>query len=172
MKQLANFLIPIGGLKNGIHQYRFEVDDDFFMEIEDSAIENARFDVQLILDKRVGMIVCHFGIEGTMDTACDRCLQDINLPLKGQYQLIFKFGEEQVETDEVVYLPHGENELNMARFVYEYCCLSVPLSRTFDCDNEDNPPCDFDLLTKIEKEQQEEKEKIDNPIWDNLKDLI
>ncbi|MDX1686309.1 MAG: YceD family protein [Saprospiraceae bacterium] len=166
MELLEAFSIPISGLDDGVHHYHFEVDGDFFEKFENSPISSGDLNVEMELDKRSDMLVLWFDISGTIDESCDRCLASIDLPVTGRHRLIGKHGSGEEEAD-VFYFDPGLNKLNVAKFVYDFCCLSVPLSKTYDCRSEAEIPCDEKVL-----EEQREKDHVkNNPVWDQLKDV-
>jgi len=171
MKSLNQFSIPVQGLKKGMHQFDFQVDKSFFKFFENSQIEDGNFDVRLYFDKRPDMYVMTFSFEGSMKTACDRCLVDISLPLKGDNQLMVKFADKPSEDADIIYIEQGLNELNVAKYVYEFITLAIPILKVYDCENEENPVCNEEMLGYLNGNQDTEEEKPSNPIWDSLKDL-
>jgi len=170
MASLKNFSIPVRGLKSGLHQYNFHLDSTFFAEFSNAPIEESEVDVQLDFDKRPDMFVLDVEVQGTVKTECDRCLADINLPVEGQYQQIIKLSDHESEVDEVVYLPVETTEINVAKFIYEFVGLSVPMMKTYDCQNDTPPPCNQAVLARLAAEE-EEKQTTKNPIWDELNKL-
>lgn len=173
MDSLRPFVIPIGGLQLGIHQYRFEIASDFFDYFEDSVIKSGEFVVKMQLDKRHSLYVLDFEIEGVEYTTCDRCLEQIGIAVEASYQLFIKFGEDQPEEADVVWIPEGTSELSVAQYVYEFVSLSVPMVKVYDCHEDDNPPCNQEVLKRLEGERVEGERSLDeedNP-WSALKAL-
>lgn len=60
MDALIQFSIPVKGLGNGIHEYRFHIDKSFFDQFEHSPIQDGSFEVNFIFDKRPEMFDLHF----------------------------------------------------------------------------------------------------------------
>lgn len=170
MASLKNFSIPVRGIKSGVHQFSFHLDSTFFAEFSDSLIGESDVNVKLDFDKRPDMFVLDVDVQGTVKEECDRCLADINLPIEGKYQLIIKLSDHESEVDEVVYLPAETTEINVAKYIYEFVGLSVPMMKIYDCQNDTPPPCNQAVLTRLEKEDQGQ-EKTNNPIWDELNKL-
>ena len=170
MDPLKKFAIPISGLKNGIHQFNFQVDKGFFDAFEESIIKDGLFDVQLDFDKRVDMFVLVFTFNGTARTNCDRCLEKIDLPIEGTEQLIVKVAETPSEEDEIVYITDTLSSLNVAKYIYEYIHLGMPLIKVYDCENDDPMPCNEKILDILDQKESEEN-KSTNPVWDELKKL-
>ena len=151
MSVLKVFTIPLLGLKTGMHEYDFEVKSDFFAEFEGSPISEANFEVKLFFDKCPDeMMVLIFTYQGTTTTECDRCLAEIQLPVKGEEQLVVKFADQAREEVEVVYLLKGTPEINVARYIYEFIILSLPIIKVYDCEDEDPLPCDEAMLDKLD----------------------
>ena len=124
---------------------------------------------EVVLDKRPDMLLVDFNFTGYMVTSCDRCTATIQLPLSDERHLIFKYGEAEGETeDEVVFISRESSELNLAPYLYEFSVLSLPMTNTYECQQDANPPCNFEVLERISKEEDEQK---GSSVWDALKDL-
>jgi uncharacterized metal-binding protein YceD (DUF177 family) len=60
---------------------------------------------------------------------CDLTSEDFDLPIKVN-EIIVRFGEEfNDDNEELLILPFGEFEINIAQYIYEMIVLSVPLRR-------------------------------------------
>lgn len=167
MELYERFSLPISGMDDGVHLYHFKVGEKFFKGFEQSPIGQSQIQVDVEVDKRPDMLVFWFDIQGTMTESCDRCLAAIQLPIQGRHRLIGKLGSGEEEAD-VFYLSPELTSLNIAKFIYEYCALSVPLKKTYDCQSDENPPCDDSVLNTQEGDFDDDS---NNPIWDQLKDL-
>lgn len=150
MNALRPFLIPLSGLSEGRHDYRFEVDGSFFDAIEGSTFRSGQFVVEMSMDKRQRMLVLDFHIEGHESTSCDRCLNPIELPIETEYRLIVKYGEGNDDDVDVVYIPNGLTTLDVSQYVYEYIVLSLPLVKQYDCEYEQPRPCNVEVLERLE----------------------
>lgn len=169
MASLNNFSIPVKGLKDGMHLFEFELDDMFFPEFEGSPIQDGQLTAKVGFDKRPDMFVLDVAIEGTIQTECDRCVEDIAFPVEGQHQQIIKLSDHSAETiDEVVYLPVDTAEINIARFIYEFVVLSIPMVKT--CDAVPGKSCYEEVLRKLDGDRSAEQAG-NNPIWAALNKL-
>lgn len=170
MDPLVSFVIPIRGLFPGQHDYIFDIDAFFFKQFESSPIQDGEVKVELSLDKQPDMYELWFQFEGTVKADCDRCLAPINLPIEGRERLLVKFSlEETFEDAEVIYINPETPKLSVAKYIYEFICLSLPIIKTYDCRAEKVRPCDEEMLSHLEQPSEEEPEN--NPIWDELKKL-
>jgi uncharacterized metal-binding protein YceD (DUF177 family) len=155
-----------------MHQFDFQIDERFFKHFEQSPIQQGNFDLKLFLDKRPDLLVLTFDFKGSFSTSCDRCLEDINLPIKESQQLLVKFAEEPNEDAEVIFITKGTQQLSIAKFAYEFICLAIPMIKTYDCESEENPPCNQDILDQLYyQEEAEETEETIDPVWEALKNL-
>jgi len=171
MEVLDHFSIPFVGLKVGLHQLKFEVDNAFFAMYENTLVKQGKITINLDLDKRSHMTILDFALAGSVVTDCDRCMEDINLPISGEYTLHAKYSEEEIDdTDEVIYIHPKLSRLNVAQFIYEYIHLSIPMIKTCESDPEAN--CNEEILSRFEEEAKDDGDEVKkNPMWDALNDL-
>ncbi len=169
MNAFVAYSIPIKGLKVGIHHFTFIVDSAFFSHFEDSPIEEGEIQFELDLDKRPDMLIFDFSLSGFTKAECDRCTATIDLPLEDERELIVKYGEaDGEEEDEVVFIHREASEFNVARYLYEFSVLALPITNVYECQNDPNPPCNFDILKYLNPETDEQKS---DSVWDALNDL-
>ncbi len=176
MGAFKEFSIPVHGLKAGVHQFKYDIDGAFFQHFESSPVTECDFQVTLELDKRSNMLVLNFELDGWMKAICDRCSADIRMPMANDQVLFVKYTEDEgeEEDDDVIFMSRDVHEMNMAKYIYEFVVLSLPISNTYDCENEEPPPCDFailDYLKQQSKEPNDDEAPPDSSIWDALKDL-
>ncbi len=158
MEAQAAYVIPVTTLRNGQNELDFKVDWRFFKHFEESPIQQGRFDVALLFDKYTDHWHLHFEVRGVMDTECDRCLALISLPLSGSYELFVKFDVEEKDRErsaEVVYVSRETTHFDIAQFIYEFIVLSIPVTRTYDCQSEASPPCDNEMLARLDQQGDE-----------------
>lgn len=169
MNAFKAYSIPIQGLKVGIHHFRFLIDSAFFRHFEDSPVHEGEIQFDLQLDKRPDMLILDFELGGHTRVECDRCTAMIDLPLESEKQLIVKYGEDEGdEEDEVVFIHREASEFNVAKYLYEFTVLALPITNTYDCQSGPEPPCNFDVLKYLRKESDEQKP---NAVWDALKGI-
>lgn len=169
MNVLDQFSIPVSGLSNGLHGYEFSIDKDFFDAFEESPIEEGSVQVHFDFDKREDMYVLLFSFEGEVQVTCDRCLDPFSLPIEDRQSLLVKFDDEPWEDADVVFIQKGTQMLNVAKYIYEFINLAVPMTKTHDEAGED---CNPDMLKYLEQPEEEEAEEPNpNPFLDALKDF-
>ena len=169
-----DFLIPFVGLKLGKHQFDYQVDKKFFEGFEFDEYNDANIKVELVFDKKSTMLELAFKHKGTVNVPCDLTGEDFDLPIKGKLNLIVKFGDAfNNENDELLILPHGEFQVDVAQYIYEMIVLSVPSKRIHPGVKDGTLKTEaIEKLNELApKEQHKEEENID-PRWDKLKQLL
>ncbi len=167
MDALAHFTIPVSGLHNGSHEYDFRIDGSFFQCFPESPIKDGNVAVHFIFDKQSDMYTLTFQLEGTVRTPCDRCLEEFDLPIEDDQFLLVKFDEKEWEDAEIIYILKDTPRLNVAKYIYEFINLAVPIAKTHDDADED---CDPEMLKFLQQESEEEP-NISSSVWEALKGL-
>ncbi len=126
MKSKSTFVIPFVGLKIGFHEFDFEIHDTFFEEKEYSIIHSGNVNVHLVLEKKETMMVAEFNLSGNVSTSCDRCDDPIDVPVKGQFRLVYKFALEPSEDETLIVLHPDSYEMDVSDNLYELITVSMP----------------------------------------------
>lgn len=166
MESLVAYSVPFAGLKDGMHQFDFQVDNDFFSHFPDTPITEGSFKIHLDFEKKPGVITVQYDFQGSINIPCDRCLEMMKLPINGKEQLLIKFSDDFKEEAEVVYLPIGTHTWNAAQSIYEFICLTMPMTKTHDL--AEGGTCDTKMLSYLENESEKPE---GNQIWDQLKNI-
>ncbi|MBK6785107.1 MAG: DUF177 domain-containing protein [Saprospiraceae bacterium] len=160
MDNLKHFLLPLSGMKNGIHTFVFTLDENFFKEFEESLIKKGFFDVKVEVDKRNNLIILHSNIKGYMETNCDRCLADIKLPLETESTVHVKTGNPEESDDEILFIEEEATSIHMATLLYECVHVAIPMIKVYDCYAEEVKPCNVDVLKHLNWESSGEKKQM------------
>ena len=177
MKNTKEYLIPFIGLKLGKHHFEYQISNAFFEIFDYNEYQDSNIKVNVVLEKKSTLLELSFKHKGVVNVPCDLTNEDFDLPIKGQMKLIVRFGEEfNNENEELLILPHGEFEMDIAQYIYEMIVLSVPLRRVHPGVKDGSLKTEAltklnELTVKEEKEEIKEKENID-PRWDKLKQLL
>ncbi len=173
--ELKDFTIPFIGLKEGKHQFDYQIDNSFFELFDFDEYNKANVEVMLSFHKKTTMLELTFKASGTVNINCDVTNEPFNLPVGGDLNLIVKFGNEyNDENEEILIVPHGEYEINVAQYIYEMIVLSVPSKRIHP--GIEDGTLQSEILEKLEElqpgtEKKETEEEID-PRWNTLKKLL
>ena len=171
MEKKNEFLIPVSGLALGSHSYQFEINDDFFAEMDYSEIQQGKVTVNLDVERQETMLVLHFDLQGSVRVACDRCADEFDQPIESHQEFFVKLGTENAEeSDDVAVVPADQSDFDVRSLVYEYIILAIPMHRVHP-EGECNPEV-LALLAQSESVEptDNEDDNID-PRWAALKDI-
>ena len=130
MEETQRYSIAFKGLKNGHHEFRFAVDKSLFEAFENTEIKDGACEVRVDLNREESQLVLDVSISGHVVVACDRCLEDCRIPIDFEGRLLVKFSDEVREYDgEVLWLLPGEEQVDLAQYIYESIVLSLPYQR-------------------------------------------
>lgn len=172
--KLKEFDIPFSGLKLGKHHFEYQIDKAFFDSFDYDEFNASSVQVDVILDKMSTVMELEMRAKGTVNVACDITNEPYEQPVEGSLELVIKFGEAfSDEDDEILVLPHGEHQFNIAQYIYEMIVLAVPSKRVHPGVLDGS--LDSEMLRKLQelqpKEQSGKTEKTD-PRWDALRNLL
>lgn len=173
MKQ-KEFSIPFSGLSQGKHEFDYKVENTFFESFGYNEFNGANINVHTIMNKTSTMLELEITAKGTVNIYCDITSEPYNQNIHADLNLVVNFGDKyNDENDEILILPHGEHQVNIAQYIYEMLVLAVPLKRVHPGVLDGTLQSEaFDKLQALQpKEEKENKENTD-PRWDALKKLI
>ena len=185
MGKFDSYKIDLRSLPLGTSKREFILDNDFFAKVEAEEIQKGRLKVELLINATTQSFEFNFIIEGIAIVSCDRCLDDMELPISTTGKLIVKFGKEYAEEgDDIVIIPEEEGSINLTWFMYEFAALSIPLKHVHlpgKCNREmssklkkhtakTDEDLDFEMDDIVVTDDNEESDDID-PRWDALKKL-
>ena len=171
---MLEYNIRISGIKDGNHEYLFELDNKFFDTFNSSEITNADIKVTSILNKDGHRLKINLQIDGIIKSIlCDLCASEMDIKISNSFSVLLKETEEYLEdTDEIIYIKSMQNEVDISHLIFEGIELSIPSKREHSDEKDDK--CDKDMMALLDK-YGEKKETKNDPRWDGLnklKDLI
>jgi len=176
MSRRREFEIAFVGLKPGVHEYSYVIDDRFFEAYQQQDFRNCLAKVKLALDKKSSFMLLRFEIGGCLEVTCDRCNSRLPFDLWDEFSITVKMVEEpelmngQEDDPDVYYISRGESHLDVANWIYEFINLSIPMQKACSFEDMNGPHCNpaaMDMLRKLESEE-DNKEVKENPIWKGL----
>jgi uncharacterized metal-binding protein YceD (DUF177 family) len=177
VKYLSKYEIAFKGLKEGSHQFDFELDDRFFEEFENSDVKNGSLKAKVLLTKQSTLMILEFAVKGTVEMMCDLCLDKYNQKVNNKSKLFVKFGAEGEEmSDEIIVISFEDHQINVAQFLYELIILGLPMKHVHPVDKNGKSTCDPEMINKlndyvINEFCNEEEEPVDER-WNELKKLL
>jgi uncharacterized metal-binding protein YceD (DUF177 family) len=171
----SKYNIEFKGLKEGLHDFEYKIDNTFFEHFEVSLVDNGNILINVTFEKRSAFLKIHLIIKGWLELTCDRCLEAYQQKVRQKTELYVKFGEKDFEEGEnVIWIPSDEHHINLAQIIYEYVSLSMPLRRVHPKNNYGKRECNKEMLNKLKSYMHPERDKVETPTdprWDALKNL-
>jgi uncharacterized metal-binding protein YceD (DUF177 family) len=173
MSRRREFEIAFVGLKPGVHEYNYSIDDRFFEAFQQQDFRNCKAHVKLHLEKNSSFMMLRFEIGGQLDVTCDRCNNNLPLELWDEFSITVKMVEDpeimngQEDDPDVYYISRGESHLDVASWIYEFVNLSIPMQKTCGYEKMDGPYCNREAIEMLKKMDAGDMPK-ENPIWKGL----
>jgi len=152
LKRISEYIIPFSSYSNGSHEFEFELVDAFFLPFSDSEIQKAEVLVAVDMIKQDRQLEFTFTLDGWVLIPCDRCLEEYEQPISGEFTLYAKFGNgDNDEEFDVVWLPQDAYQIDLMQYLYEYVMLSLPMRKVHPDEADGNPGCDPGMLELLQK---------------------
>ena len=176
MKALKDYIIPFVGLKVGEHHFDYQIDNTFFQHFEYDEFNAVDVKIDLKFEKKTTLLELFFSAKGTVNINCDLTNEPYDQTIDDDYKLVVKFGNEyNNDIEDILIVPHGEYEINVAQYIYELIVLAVPVKRIHP--GIEDGTLQSDILSKLEELSPTEDHKVKSseeidPRWNNLKKLL
>ena len=156
MAHKSAYNLPLATLGQGEFERQWTVGQELFSGCQGSAEDIRDADVQVTLQIEHKGDIYHllFTLSGVVTVSCDRCLDDLTLPVDSEYAIDMRYGEEHDESNErVTILSAGETSIDVGPIIRDTIMLSLPL-RKVHAPGE----CNAEIERYITAEPEEETE--------------
>lgn len=173
--QALSYVIPFKGLAVGSYVFEWVVDGSFFAAYEMSEISDARVNVRVTLLKHTHFLELDFFLDGWVEVSCDRCLDSLTIDIVSTPRLYVQFGkdggEEESDESDIVVLAYGEEQMDVAQYIYEYAHLSLPVRRVHGDDENGQNMCNREMIHRLEQYlvNDDHANQVADSRWDDLK---
>ena len=176
MESDSTFEIPLESLAQGVHSFKYTLDDAFFEAFGSELVSGGDFQVALEIERIRNQFNLALKVQGSARVVCDRCLQPFDLPLETEDEILVKFDSGGArEEEDVIYVPFGTESFNVAKYIYDVIGLSLPIAKVHDAAG---LTCDPAMLKYLEpapdqdgKEDQSVDQIPEDSPWAALRDL-
>jgi uncharacterized metal-binding protein YceD (DUF177 family) len=174
MTNKRDFEIAFVGLKPGVHEFVYELDEQFFLLHDATEIIHPAIIVKLFLEKNNSFMMLKFEVGGKVNMICDRCGNGLPIELWDEFKMIVKLVEnpeemnEQEEDPDVFYISRTESHLNVEDWLYEFSVLSIPNQRMCSPEQMGGPQCNKEVLEKLKKMESDVEQHNASSIWKDL----
>lgn len=191
MGKFSAYNVPLKSLASGRHEFDFQLDKQFFVNMESTDIHGADLHVKLTVDYKNDVYDLKFKITGLVVLICDRCLDTMDFPIDADYHIQVKYGDDyNDDSDELLEIPYGDNSLNVAYMLYDTVTLAIPIKHVHPlgkCNRQmsallkkhrvqatgDDAELENELIDEIEQVESidDGAEPATDPRWDALRGL-
>ena len=174
MAAKRTFEIAFVGLKQGVHEFNYVVDDKFFVEKGSPDFTNCQANIKLLLDKKSSFMLLKFEIGGKADIACDRCGNPLKMDIWDEFNMLVKLVENpdemnnQEEDPDVFYISRTDSHIDVAGWIYEFVLLSFPLQKMCSDEEMGGPQCNKEVLEKLKAMEVKEEQTNAKHLWKGL----
>lgn len=115
-------------MPKGNNEFSYHLGKQFFENMENNDVREADLEVKLDVNHTTAYYDLNFKVTGTITLLCDRCLDDLEIPIDTGYHVIVKYGDSYDDsTDELLVIPESDNYLNVAYMLYDTAMLAIPI---------------------------------------------
>lgn len=149
----ASYKLPLKSLHLGNEEFNYHLDGSFFNEIEHSEVTSGSVDVALkVARNKEDLMELDFVCKGVITVPCDRCLDDMELPVDTCYHLTVKLGEQLDDSvDNVLEVPSHWRELDLAPLMRDTVLLTIPIMHCHD-----ESDCNPEMMARLAQAQPAE----------------
>ncbi len=175
MGKFTAYKLNLKGLPIGNHHFEYAIDSVFFKDMESADIRSGNVKVDLDLKYDGNAYTLDFTAKGEIAVACDRCLDDMPLPIDTTYHLVVKYGDDYDEQDNLLIIPESDSHLNVAYTIYDTIALEIPLRHVHpagQCNKEMAATLRSHSADSDSNGEEDGEGGSNDPRWDALKDLL
>ena len=171
MSKSSQFLLKFIGLKDGDHDFEYDLDNKFFISYDYLDFNDCSIKIKIHLIKKATVLELNIKGTGIANINCTLSNEPFDYEINSIMKVLVKFGDKHdYSNDELIILPHGSHTLELDQLFYEMIVLSMPI-RNVNPGVEDGS-IKSDILNRL-KDFDINKEKSSNfdPRWEKLKQL-
>lgn len=188
MGKFDKYNIQLKTMSIGTSEIEYHLDNEYFSAFGEEAIQKGDVIAKVRVEKSMKQSELDFELEGKVVVLCDRCLEEMDQPIKAKGHLIVRMGKEfKDDGDDIVIIPEEQGIINVSWFLYEFVELAIPIKHVHpfghcntgmasklnehlvDSDSFEDDSDSFGNLSEDESDSQNEG-SID-PRWEALKKL-
>lgn len=186
MGKFDKYSIQLRTMEVGTSEIEYHLGNEFFEAIDEEAIQKGNITAKVSINKTSKQSELKFELEGKVVVLCDRCLEEMDQPIKTTGHLIVRLGKEYKDDgDDVVIVPEEQGIINVAWFLYEFIELAIPIKHVHPFGQ-----CNSGMASKLEEHlvdsdsfeddsdsfiisggDDESDSTVTDPRWDALKKL-
>jgi len=189
-EKFDKYIVDLKGMTTNELSLHYLLDHSFFSQIEESEMKGGEVSVSLHVQRLEKDFKLDFQFNGEIAVLCNRCLDEMNLPVSLTEMLYVELGKEYNDEDlSRLVISEREGVLNVGWLFYEFLALSIPINHVHDkglCNEEmmqklrgmlcvdatDDDLDEEDNENDSSELDLENKERSIDPRWNELKKIV
>ncbi|MDR1129381.1 MAG: DUF177 domain-containing protein [Prevotellaceae bacterium] len=137
------------------HTFKFRVETEFFSDFQNPEIIEGSVEISLEVEKFSLFMNVVLTFSGVLTVSCDRCLEDLDVPVEGENMLSVVFEQvldkpdEENPDEDIIYVNAEDEDIDLTVYVYESICLALPIQRVHGDDENGKSLCNPEMLKYI-----------------------
>lgn len=166
-----NVQLVFGSLKEGIHEFEYQLNQSFFADFEQEIITNGDVHVLLNLERSERHLSLGFKLKGWVEKQCDVCLSELQFPVESEQNLHVKITDKLADDEaDLIYLPGNEYQMDLGAHLFDYVALALPMK--IECkDSLNREECDEKILEMLTTTDETDA-NASHPEWQKLKEIF
>lgn len=112
----------------GTQEFEYHLGKQFFVNMENPDIHDADLVVKLTVNHQSDLYDMTFAITGEVTLICDRCLDNMQLPVDTTYHISVRYGDRyNDDSDDLLEIPESDAFLNVAYMIHDTVALTIPM---------------------------------------------
>ena len=113
---LNQFVINFTGLKEGEHNFEFDLDNKFFEHFDYNDFNSCQLKAEVKVNKKSNLLEFSFNSKGLININCFVSNEPFDYLLENEMKLVVKFSSGLInDNEELLVLPVGSSQLNAAQ---------------------------------------------------------
>jgi uncharacterized protein len=128
MEEIKEHTIAFQGLKDGRHQFKYELEEVFLKATGVEDFLGGKILAVVDVDKNSHLLDVRIHLDGNIRMLCDHCNAPMDQAVLGDQRQIFKLsGEDVGEDDELVAISPDADSINLTHYFFECLSLHLPI---------------------------------------------
>jgi len=164
-------VINLKALPFGLSEFEWTLSDDYFQTLDEAEVKRGTLRAHAALEKTSERAAAlRLTLSGVLTMPCDRCLDDMQVPVESESMLMAELGPEPADDDERIVIDERDGLLDLSWIIYEQAMLALPLQRAH-ADGECNEQMLKAIAEHSAKAGSAEEAPETDPRWEALRRL-
>jgi uncharacterized metal-binding protein YceD (DUF177 family) len=175
-KYIRSFDLALSLIKEEVFVLNYDIDNQFFTNIEDTIIEEGVFQVAIEITPILNGFKAKFSVKGRVEFVCDVSLESFTEDISNEDYIIFQYGEKDlIENEHLMILNVNSPTINFSSYIYEQIAVNVPFKKVHPSLRKEESESEQEIVpfysTHNFAESKEDEKIVEDTRWLALKNL-